>query len=143
MTNHTIHNKLNKTTIILESNGENNNSFKKVILVIVIILSTMVLFSIIIFFYIYINYRKNIKIKNEIEINNENLNKLTDSSCKSYSNDMITNKNSLVEINCRSNSDTSPSEIYRNAITIHDIELSEIYKKDHNKRLVFNPLNST
>lgn len=27
MTNYTIHNKLNKTTIILESNGENNESF--------------------------------------------------------------------------------------------------------------------
>lgn len=135
MTNHTIHNKFNKTTIILESNGENNDSFKKVIFVIVIILSTMVLFSIIIFFYIYINYRKNIKIKNEIniEINNENLNKLTDFSSKSDLNkDMIMNRNSLIEINKM-----------RNAITIHDLELSEIYKKDHNKRLVFNPLNST
>jgi hypothetical protein len=134
MANHTIHNKFNKTTIILESNGENNDSFKKVILVIVILLSIMVLFSIIIFLYIYINYSKNIKIKNEtkIEINNQNLNKLTDFSSKSDLNkDMIINRNSLTEINKM-----------RNAITIHDLELSEIYKKDHNKRLVFNPLNS-
>ena len=137
MTNHTIHNKFNKTTIVLQSNGENNDSFHAVILIIIIILSIMVLCSIIIFLYIYI---KNKKIKNEIknEIKNKNVNKLTDSSYRLDSKNIILDKNSLVEINGISN-----SGIFRNAITIHDIELSEIYKKDHNKRLVINPLNST
>jgi hypothetical protein len=138
--NNSIYDNLNKT-IILESNGVDSNYSKKVTLIIVIIF-VIILVSIIIVIYTYLKTRK--VNKNLISTKNKNnsfnlQNKDSGKLIEKKENKIIIKESDIENLQI-----STEIPKWRNAIIIDsindDIQLSEIYKKNNNKRLVINPL---